>query len=305
MNHICSYCKKDFIISSWQRHVLLHNKEANIYCTKECKVNSRKKEVNVICIQCSKEFITYPGKIKRNKIGVFCSSECYDTFKKETWRKIKLICPICNKQFTKKTGQIKYGKSIRPEINFYCSKKCHSISMKIDASIVHNITCDYCKIEIKRQWKFLRNQDLHFCNKSCRASYFCKLYNTGHQRSQLECKIEQHIKNKYPNLIFNINDREILGGLELDFYIPILQLAIEVNGPAHYKPIYGDESLIITQRHDIIKQKWCNKKGIRLLVITNLLNYNIDNSQEIFEKYIDPILNSLILNIKNKVEKNK
>lgn len=293
MNHICSHCEKEFTISGWQRHVLLHKPDANVYCSKECKSNSRKKEVNVKCVQCSKDFITYPGKIRRNKIGVFCSSECYDIYKKETWRKVELVCPTCNKQFTKKSGLIKYGKSIRPETDFFCSKECHSISMKTDASVIHIVKCDHCKVEIQRPWKFLKNQDLHFCNKSCRASYFCKLYNTGHQRSQLELKIEQHIKNKYPDLVLNVNDRDMLNGLELDFYIPSLQLAIEINGPAHFKSIYGDESLIRTQRHDLIKQKWCTKNGIRLLTVTDLLNYNIDNSSEIFEKYIDPIIDDL------------
>ena len=41
--------------------------------------------------------------------------------------------------------------------------------------------------------------------------------------------------------------------LEIDLYVTDLQTAIEVDGPSHFEPVWGEENLIKNQRSD--KQK--------------------------------------------------
>lgn len=55
--------------------------------------------------------------------------------------------------------------------------------------------------------------------------------------------------------------------LELDFYIPSLKLAIELNGITHYKPIYGKEKFERQVRNDKIKRDLCLNMGITLVVV--------------------------------------
>ena len=55
--------------------------------------------------------------------------------------------------------------------------------------------------------------------------------------------------------------------LELDFYIPKLKLAIELNGITHYKPVYGKEKFERQQRNDALKRELCKEKGITLIEI--------------------------------------
>ena len=47
---------------------------------------------------------------------------------------------------------------------------------------------------------------------------------------------------EYSDLTFSCNQKEIIGS-ELDFYFPTLKLAIQINGPLHYYPIYGKKKL--------------------------------------------------------------
>ena len=72
----------------------------------------------------------------------------------------------------------------------------------------------------------------------------------------------------YEGLEILYNDRIEAGiGLELDIYIPSLSLAFELNGPAHYGPIYGPDALKKTQKRDETKRVACQEKGIKLLVM--------------------------------------
>lgn len=292
----CVECGKPFKLSPWQMHSLKNLHNTRLFCSDVCRFRSCENKVKSQCTNCQKEFLTLPSKLKRNKLGVFCTKECYDYYRKYKWRKIQMTCPVCKNSFTIKNNTYTYYKKQNRSQDkiFYCSRKCAGESQKNESSKQYNISCDYCGATCTRTGLQMRISSLHFCNGSCRASYFAKHNKLGGQRSLLEEKIDQHIKAKFPNLQYKVNDRDELNGFELDFYIPALRLGIEINGPAHYKPIYGDESLLKVQKHDLIKQKMCDTKQIRLITITDLLNYNKDNSSIIFEKYIDPIIEQLL-----------
>lgn len=73
--------------------------------------------------------------------------------------------------------------------------------------------------------------------------------------------------------------------LRVDFYLPDLNICIEYNGVQHYKTIGGwnnEEHLIYTQKHDKIKEKYCQEKGIKLIIISykDYKNLTLDFLQE-------------------------
>jgi len=96
-------------------------------------------------------------------------------------------------------------------------------------------------------------------------------------RSRFELETELMIKQEFPKLFFFTNDREILNGLELDFYFPDLKIAIEINGPLHYKDIYGEQKFKIYQQNDKRKKDECNKKNIQLFSI-NIMGHSTSRS---------------------------
>jgi hypothetical protein len=77
--------------------------------------------------------------------------------------------------------------------------------------------------------------------------------------SKFENWLQEQLPKDYPNICFVFNDCVTIGK-ELDILIPSLNLAFEINGISHYKPIYGMESLERTQISDRLKRDLCYKK---------------------------------------------
>ncbi len=55
--------------------------------------------------------------------------------------------------------------------------------------------------------------------------------------------------------------------LEIDFFIPEVGLAIEVNGVTHYSPIYGKKRFERQLKNDEIKRNLCKELGLILIEI--------------------------------------
>ena len=53
----------------------------------------------------------------------------------------------------------------------------------------------------------------------------------------------------------------------MDIFIPSINLAFELNGVFHYKPIYGEEKLKKIQKKDMDKIQACKLYGIDLMEI--------------------------------------
>lgn len=105
-----------------------------------------------------------------------------------------------------------------------------------------------------------------FCSRSCCTSFKSGLETRGTTRSKIEKYMEKRLSSRYPDLGFLFNCRSVIG-LELDIYIPSLQLAFEINGVFHYLPIYGHEKLATTKDNDKSKKERCRRRLIDLHVI--------------------------------------
>lgn len=67
---------------------------------------------------------------------------------------------------------------------------------------------------------------------------------------------------------YKFNDCRDIGVLPFDFYIPLHNIAIEVQGQQHYSPISvfgGEKGFELTQKHDEIKKRYCDRHCITLL----------------------------------------
>lgn len=180
---------------------------------------------------------------------------------------IKLICDHCSKPFSRKKSHI--IRSLEDAKNnstiaTFCSQTCRG--KHIGEAIIK--PCAQCSKDVRRTPKELKKNKSNnfFCCSSCAAIYNNTHKQTGNRRSKLEIWLEEQIKITYPNLEIIYNGKNTINS-ELDFYMPSLNLAFELNGIFHYEPIYGKDKLDKIQSNDDRKIQACLEKNIELCII--------------------------------------
>lgn len=215
--------------------------------------------------------------------------------------KIKKSCKNCNKWIFVDRSRIR-------EFNF-CSKSCNASyyaqfkrknkpmkPKRIWAKFI-NLTCCYCHNNlIRREYEFNQSKSkTFFCSKSCKTKYANKYQIIHKPKSRAESILCNLIKENFPNLEIKENVRDLIpNGLELDIYLPKLKLCIELNGPVHFIPIWGQEKLDKIKNKDIQKQIEINKLGLNLIII-DISKLNSRQSTDLFIKqyffdYIKPLI---------------
>ena len=84
--------------------------------------------------------------------------------------------------------------------------------------------------------------------------------------------------------------------LQIDLYIPSINLAIEVDGPSHFDPVWGQETLQKTKTYDDKKQGLIIGKGMKLVRIRQKMDFSMSRSRLILDKLlflVDKISNNL------------
>lgn len=124
-----------------------------------------------------------------------------------------------------------------------------------------------------------------FCSQSCSAVHSNKNKKFGVRRSKIEKYIEKNLKKQYSHIKFLFNKK--LNGSEMDIFIPELNLAFEINGIVHYKPIYGEEKFKRIKLNDKLKLKICKKNNIELKIVN--VSKQVKFNEEKSKKYLNKI----------------
>jgi very-short-patch-repair endonuclease len=77
---------------------------------------------------------------------------------------------------------------------------------------------------------------------------------------------------------------------EIDLYLPSLLVAIEIDGPQHFLPVYGEENLSRNIKYDAIKNGALLSRGICVIRVKYLLKHN---SQRTNKQLADAVVNEL------------
>jgi len=142
-------------------------------------------------------------------------------------------------------------------------------------------------------------KDINLCTK-CHSLALknATAYNRRRGMSQAGSSTPQKIifdlVSQLTSLDILVNTRKIIvnpetnTSLELDIYIKDLNLAIEVDGPMHRIPCYGQKRLEAQMKNDSIKDAQCLVNGIKLIRInTDDINiHNLENIRTILSEAI-------------------
>jgi hypothetical protein len=106
--------------------------------------------------------------------------------------------------------------------------------------------------------------------------------------SALEREIITFLENEKIKYEYRYHS-EWLGNLELDFYLPEHNIAIECQGLQHFEPIkhFGGINRFIKQvENDKNKLEKCNEKKIKLLYFSNIKKENMITNLKILKEKI-------------------
>lgn len=140
------------------------------------------------------------------------------------------------------------------------------------------VVCEECgrvffaeKSDIKQALKNNPRRTVQYCSLSCTTKHKNRTMIQGKNRSHLEKYIEDRLPGYFPSLEILFNRWDILGGDELDIYIPSKKIAIEINGRFHYENVFnndeGYERYERALRTDERKRRKCKERGIVLYEI--------------------------------------
>lgn len=179
---------------------------------------------------------------------------------------ITLVCNHCGASFLRRKTEILRCLRVNKG-GFFCSPACQGARRNLR---VH-LTCKTCLKGFDRQFSAAARGENAFCSQSCAARHRNRYGNLDlhrRRRSKAEDSLSQLIRGAFPNITVQENVRGVLeAGLEIDILLPDFNLAIELNGPLHYFPIYGQAKLEAIQDRDLRKQVELQTKGFNLVVI--------------------------------------
>jgi len=113
------------------------------------------------------------------------------------------------------------------------------------------------------------------------------------ESSKTGSKLEKFIHKKLLSLGYQVQFHKeqslVNTKLQIDIFLPTINTAIEVDGPSHFEPVWGEKSLERNVGYDQKKEGLITGRGWHLIRIKQLKDYSPSRASLVVEKLI-PIL---------------
>lgn len=217
----------------------------------------------------------------------------YDYSKVEYKDNKTKVCIICPKhgEFWQRPDNHLSGQGCKKcgDLIRYENKKVYQEDWIKAATEMHNGKYDYSKVKYinadtkiciicPKHGEFWQKPSAHMQGQGCPIC----------NESQLEKEIITFLNNENIKYEYRYHS-EWLGKLELDFYLPKYNIAIECQGLQHFEPIkhFGGMKRFIRQvRNDNEKEKRCQEQGVTLLFYSNFKKENMITKLNILKEKI-------------------
>ena len=102
--------------------------------------------------------------------------------------------------------------------------------------------------------------------------------------SKLELFVLEHLLKKGYRVDFH--KEQVLSNtkLQIDLFLPTMSVAIEIDGPSHFSPVWGEDTLKKNKTYDNKKNGLILGKGLVLIRIKQVKDFSKSRASILFEK---------------------
>lgn len=145
----------------------------------------------------------------------------------------------------------------------------------------------------KEQWNKKSEDDKKYMQQKANAAVRVS--------SKEGSKLEKYLLNRLVKDGFKVkfHEEQILSNtkLQIDILIPSMNVAIEIDGPSHFLPVWGDDALNRNQKYDNKKEGLIIGRGLYLIRIKQLKDFSKSRAELIYLN-LKNIINNLDSNTK-------
>ena len=140
----------------------------------------------------------------------------------------------------------------------------------------------------KQQWASMSDEDKFNLRKMAAAA----VRRASKEGSKIEKFLYEGLTANGYDAIFHKKGLIPNEKMEVDIFIPSLKTAIEIDGPAHFLPIWGEINLQKHIRADAIKAGSFINRGFVILRVKNLIrNLSSKNKRDVLDLVIEALVN--------------
>lgn len=227
-------------------------------------------------------------------------SDKYDTYPNKLRRDAKKFNIKIRDKSEAQKNALKTGKHKHPTKG---TKRSSGVKAKIGKSVMNSWdNLSEHELEKRRQkskdnWESMeddtRAEILRMANEAARLS------------SKTGSKLEKFLLDKLleDGHKVDFHKEQMLSNtrLQVDLFLPTMNLAIEVDGPSHFSPIWGQEALQRNQKYDEKKNGLLTGKGLGLIRIKQTKDFSTSRANIIYQKIVE-IINQQIFKKNSLIE---
>jgi len=212
----------------------------------------------------------------------------YNTYANKIRRDAKKFdIPIRNKSEAQKNA-LDTGKHKHPTKGL---KREDSVKQKIGKGVMQsweNLSdqeIEQRKLKSKQNWENL--------DRDVQANILKKANDAVRIASKQGSKLEKYLLNRLIEDGFKVDfhKEQVLSNtkLQIDLFLPTIITAIEVDGPSHFEPVWGHQSLAKNKKYDSKKEGLILGKGWKLIRIKQTKDFSKSRANLIYNNLLEAI----------------
>lgn len=143
------------------------------------------------------------------------------------------------------------------------------------------------KLTAKKNWEKLDNEEKQYRLRQANLAV--------RESSKTGSKLEKHLLQNLLSDGFKVDfhkEQHLLNTkLQIDLFLPQENIAIEVDGPSHFEPVWGDDALNRNKKYDNKKTGIILGKGLVLIRVVQTKDYSKARSQKLYNELKEHIAN--------------